>query len=786
MNKYPENTSSALTWDKLFRHETEIEIFNTAAAKMVPIADKLPDAEYIGIQYEVPTEGITRISAFGSPAVKASDLEWISEGTAKTDIVKDLDDTMYRGIGTVNWELYEIKLPVKKQESTNYIGFGAVPEIQMPDTFSTLHNIWPIQYKPLQFGELITALRSEGAFFRYTIGKATIEEQRACEKMVISTWNYSTNPAEYIGAPVRAKVLLMLPTPPSIRLRTVIGEAVSGAALVQIGNMSETDCQQVWQNPMSKPQILPAYAAKILALEPIVGKKPIISIETCPRDAKPIPAAHEDSTDTNSIPIGIAMGTDGLIKQISLGSADLKRHTQIIGQTGTGKSTAAQKMIHGAIEKGLGVTLFDPHGTTVNYILRTLPKKYADRVDVIRIGDELNPVPASPWVSGNPADNEKVISDMFLLFQEIFDPKQKGFLGPRWERWFSIFAKAAIAMLGRNASFESIVALSQNKENMKKLVTVIKFQYPDIANAITDEYIMDNGIDFAALIGWCVSKFQRLTSVPQLRNTLGAGANAIDFKSTIDTNRVTLIDLASPAIGTHAARVIGTLILQQLWDAFLTRENRDVPHLVVIDEAHLFQTNPLPQMLAEGRKFGVALALAHQHCGQLSHNVRDTLDANSANLIAFKLSVHDAAEVTYRFEDTSIGNELCRLNAFNAIATLSIDGKQTPAFTLMIEKPQTTSYGEKLAKNIEQRSITRLVEPYRDCRALTQSEILEKLDYRYKHPASAKRTASTFHRLISMKEPAHFYSKQPPVKQTSDFISRLQDISQNTTVKSDV
>ena len=65
---------------------------------------------------------------------------------------------------------------------------------------------------------------------------------------------------------------------------------------------------------------------------------------------------------------------------------------------------------------------------------------------------------------------------------------------------------------------------------------------------------------------------------------------------------------------------------------------------MVVDEASLFQTNPVPRMLAEGRKFGISMVLCHQHTGQLTRDVCDALEANAANLTAFRLSPKDAAE----------------------------------------------------------------------------------------------------------------------------------------------
>ena len=169
-------------------------------------------------------------------------------------------------------------------------------------------------------------------------------------------------------------------------------------------------------------------------------------------------------------------------------------------------------------------------------------------------------------------------------------------------------------------------------------------------------------------------------------------------------------------------------MLMQLWNAAMTRKNRDKTHVVVIDEASLFQTNPMPRMLAESRKFGLSMVLCHQHAGQLSNEIKEALEANSANFSAFRLSPRDAYTAAIRFDDETIQNKLTRLDAFNAITTLSVNGKQTSPFTLQIEKPQEQENGASIASEIEERSIKTLVEANRFSRALTKKEILKYLD----------------------------------------------------------
>ena len=120
-----------------------------------------------------------------------------------------------------------------------------------------------------------------------------------------------------------------------------------------------------------------------------------------------------------------------------------------------------------------------------------------------------------------------------------------GIVGPRYERWLSTFAQASIALLGRRASLESIAVISQDRENMQKVSRILMNRYPELAQRIQSEYAEDRSNEFQNTLNWYLSKFQRLTSIEQLRKTLGAGTNALNFGQTVDTDAVTLIDLAS-------------------------------------------------------------------------------------------------------------------------------------------------------------------------------------------------------------------------------------------------
>lgn len=727
---YPLGTATALRLKSMISLTEPLGLSDRASSRMVRLAANLPEGEWVGWQMKVQQDSLVDMGVLGSDSLKETDLAWVVEEMAAVEKLTPEAQAEALPEACLSWEVYEGALRVVVNKAPNRIGFGfkAEPEDrQQPADKPASPGRWPLQFSA-QFGDLVTALRMEGGILRYAVGSASQKEQEAAALHLQNTWTpCNVESLAYIGTPVKARLLFLLPQRPSARLLAVFSESLTGLELRPLGSLRDAAARKTWETPLWDALTLPDYAARMLALEPRLSGEVIPGVLVHTPPAKVHPARHAPCEARQQLVIGRARNVAGLESDIALGDSDLKRHWQIIGQTGTGKSSLLLNILYNAMQNGTGFTFFDPHGTTINLLLEMVPKQHLDRVQVIRLGDVDNPVPINLWNTDNPARAERSISDLTELMMEIFDPGQIGIVGPRWERMFYLLAYTSIAVLGKRASFESIALLARNKHLIRKAADAIRRDYPSIADSLRLEFVDNNSSNYEETISWFAAKLQRLTSVEQLRNTLGAGHNALDFAHLLDTDTITLVDLGMPIIGAAAARVVGTILLMQLWSAALTRAKRDITHIIAMDEAHLFQTSPLPQMLAEGRKFGLAMILAHQHINQLSLDVRDALSANSANFSAFRLSIKDAALSADRFDIGNAARELSRMDAFCALTTLSVDGQQTPAFTLKVPKPKLLPNGAAFRKVIEERSVRTLVEPYRHIRPITDAEVSQMI-----------------------------------------------------------
>lgn len=118
---------------------------------------------------------------------------------------------------------------------------------------------------------------------------------------------------------------------------------------------------------------------------PVAGK--FTGIDTIMYQVKTPPSELPD----DGIKLGLAKHQNR-IRPVLSSRIDRGRHTYVVGQTGTGKSTLFRNMIMQDILAGEGVAVIDPHGELIDGILAAIPAERADDVVYINPLDYDRPV----------------------------------------------------------------------------------------------------------------------------------------------------------------------------------------------------------------------------------------------------------------------------------------------------------------------------------------------------------------------------------------------------------
>ncbi len=136
-----------------------------------------------------------------------------------------------------------------------------------------------------------------------------------------------------------------------------------------------------------------------------------------------------------------------------------------------------------------------------------------------------------------------------------------------------------------------------------------------------------------------------MTSTP-LRNIVGQKTNSFRLQQVLDTGKILIVNLSKGQIGEDASSLLGAMLINAIQLAALHRasqaEDARRPFYLYIDECHSFVTLSFANILAEARKYGLSLFLAHQYIEQMDERIRAAIFGNVGTMIAFRVGATDA------------------------------------------------------------------------------------------------------------------------------------------------
>ncbi|NCN21973.1 type IV secretion system DNA-binding domain-containing protein [Candidatus Falkowbacteria bacterium] len=389
---------------------------------------------------------------------------------------------------------------------------------------------------------------------------------------------------------------------------------------------------------------------------------------------------------------GIMLGTNvyrGVKKEIRIKRQDRRRHTYLVGKSGTGKSVTLNNMAIQDIQNGEGVCVIDPNGDLIQDILDRIPPERAEDVIIFSPADTERPLGLN-LLDYDPAYPEQkgfVINEMIGIFDKLYDLKATG--GPMFEQYMR---NAMMLVMDDIESGSTLMEISKvlADENFRRL-KISKCKNQTVVDFWTKEAEKAGGeAALANMVPYITSKLTAFISNDMMRPIIGQQKSSFNMRDVMDKQKILLIDLPKGLIGEMNAYLLGMILVGKILMASLSRtdikpEDRKDFYLY-IDEFQNFTTNSICQILSEARKYALNLIIAHQYIGQLTKNnnteIKDAIFGNVGTMISFKVGSDDAAFLIKDFAPTFNEYDLVNIEKGMSCIKLLVDNSSTRPFTL--------------------------------------------------------------------------------------------------------
>jgi hypothetical protein len=180
------------------------------------------------------------------------------------------------------------------------------------------------------------------------------------------------------------------------------------------------------------------------------------------------------------------------------------------------------------------------------------------------------------------------------------------------------------------------------------------------------------------------NKVGAVLAAPAVRNMVGQATSTLKIAEAMDDRRIIIANLAKGRLGEAACNLLGSLLVTAVQLAAMRRttipEEARVDFVVVLDEMQNFTTDAFAAMLAEARKYRLAITASNQYLSQISPAVRDAVFGNVGTLISFMVGHDDAEELAGEFAPYS-PEKLTELSRGEVCARTVVDGATTAPFS---------------------------------------------------------------------------------------------------------
>lgn len=327
----------------------------------------------------------------------------------------------------------------------------------------------------------------------------------------------------------------------------------------------------------------------------------------------------------------------------------------VVGTTGGGKTRLIQHCACQDIAQGRGVCIIDPHGNHPDSLYRSMLAWLAQR----------------PYLNGRTIH---LIDPNVGTHVTGFNPLSL----PSAEYDPTVIAEAMQQALERVWGEEDM----NTKPTMQRVLSTILTTLIELNLTIAEASLLFDPSDQSGVRAWAIrnlaneeardelewlhaigsetrghqdfrqevtgprNRLSKLTRSQAAKLIVSQNVNGIDFRAALDEGHIILANLSpGPLAGDKAVEMLGRLLTRSIFFHTVRRRRPDRPFFLYLDECQLYLSGDVSRMLAEARKYGTGVVLAHQTLSQLRAAGEDVLNAvKSITNIKVVARIKDPAE----------------------------------------------------------------------------------------------------------------------------------------------
>ncbi len=373
---------------------------------------------------------------------------------------------------------------------------------------------------------------------------------------------------------------------------------------------------------------------------------------------------------------------------------DRMRHTFIIGQTGTGKSTMMESMILQDIRAGRGVAVIDPHGEMVEGIIGKIPPKRQEDIVYFNLLDREKPPGFNLLRWTTIEERDMIIDELYLTIDGLYNMREAG--GPIFEQYFRGMLRL---LMGDRQNADFIPTLlevgncfqSQSFRNWLKART----SDPQTKDFLEQAEKAGGDATLANITPYITSKLTRFIQDRTIQRIIGQNEITVDFEKVMNSGKILLMNLGKGRLGSTVSALIANQVVARFKQAAMKRGAMEAAarrdFFLYVDECHNLPAGSFSELLAEARKYRLGLVLATQYTAQLkktagnelSGNLLEAIIGNVGTILVFRVGNVDAETMAPLLQPSFSKEDIIGLPNWHGYGRLQPGGEATPPLSFI-------------------------------------------------------------------------------------------------------